>query len=205
MKHSIKLLRTALITGLAITLILQSTLLAAQCEDIRGKVVRLHVLAHSDSEEEQQLKLAVRDALLTHGAHLLQGAENKEQAVLQLQNNLPELTEIAQKAVTKQGKSHSVTCSITPTYFNTRTYDSVTLPAGEYTALRVVIGDGNGQNWWCVMFPNLCIPSATQTESLVPYLNEGETDLVEHGQRYQVRFKAVEWFSWLRNQCRRWF
>ncbi len=205
MTHNIKPWRTALLMGLIITLLLQSTLLAQQCNGIRDKVLRLHILANSDSTQDQHLKYLVRDALLTQGGHILQGAHTKEQAIARLQEHLPELTRIARQTLIEQGDDSAVTCTVQPTYFATRTYETVTLPAGNYTALRVVIGEGNGQNWWCIMFPNLCIPAAAESPPTESYFTAGQTDLMEHGQRYQVKFKAVEWFQAAADQIKRWF
>jgi stage II sporulation protein R len=208
--NNIKLLRAALTLGLVATVILQSTVLAQQCHGIRDQVFRLHILANSDTECDQQLKIKVRDRILKEGAHLLKGAKNKEDAILLTQNNLDALTAIAQKEINQNGYQYSVTCRVAQTYFETRTYDNaVTLPAGNYTALQVIIGEGKGKNWWCVMFPNLCIPAASEVETtphaMDEVLTEGETHLVENGNRYQIKFKTVEWVQSLLNQCREWF
>lgn len=191
-----KLLLRALVLGLMTTLILQTTLLAQQCQGIRDNVLRLHVLANSDTAEDQQIKYAVRDALLTKGGALLQGARTKEQALSLAREQLPALTQIAADTLREQGSDQTVAVTLSDAYFDTRRYDTVTLPAGNYTALRVVLGEGGGQNWWCVMFPNLCIPAAgqidEQNDSLRQVLTEGQTELVEGGRPYRIKFKTVE-------------
>jgi stage II sporulation protein R len=167
-------------------------------------------MVHYNRWNDQLLKLKVRDRLITEGATLFTDATTKEEAILLTKEHLDELTDIAKQEIVKNGYDYTVTCKVEDVYFNTRTYDNaVTLPAGNYTALQVVIGEGKGKNWWCVMFPNLCIPAATDVSTkddvLDQVLTQGETDLVENGQRYQVKFKTVEWFQKIANHCREWF
>lgn len=207
-KQNIKLFRAALLLGLAATIILQTTVLAQQCYEIRDSVLRLHILANSDSSKDQLLKLKVRDRLITDGSELLTGAQNKDDAILLTSKQLEKLTALAQDELQKAGCTDSVHCSLETAYFNTRKYETVTLPAGNYTALRVIIGNGSGKNWWCVMFPPLCIPAATEVdtdrEALEQVLSPGETDLVENGQQYAIKFKAVEMVQSVVNKCREW-
>jgi stage II sporulation protein R len=192
-----KLWVASLCLGLAVTLICQCTLLSAECTAIRNNLVRLHILANSDSQTDQALKIKVRDALLSHSGGLFAGYTTKEEAIGKLEGSLDKLTQIAQETLEQEGCCLPVTCQLEETYFNTRVYDTVTLPAGNYTALRVLIGKGAGQNWWCVMFPPLCIPAAqevtAQTDGLEGVLTQKEQDLVTNGPRYQMKFKVVEW------------
>ncbi len=206
-EHTIKNLWVAsLCLGLAITVICQCVLLSTECTAIRNNLVRLHILAHSNSDRDQALKLKVRDALLAYGGELFSGYTTKEQAITEMEKKLTILEQVAEETLQNEGSPYPVTCKLEETYFNTRVYDTVTLPAGNYTALRVLIGDGAGRNWWCVMFPPLCIPAAesvtTQTDGLEGVLTPNEQDLVENGPRYQMKFKAVEWVErakeWLR-------
>ncbi|MBR4867954.1 MAG: stage II sporulation protein R [Clostridia bacterium] len=203
-KHKKKVI-AALILGLAITLTLQATLLAEQCYGIREKVFRLHILANSDSPADQQLKLKVRDALLTYGGPLLSGAQNKEEAAGLANQHINELQQIAQNALNKYGSDQSVSITVADTYFNTRYYQTVTLPAGTYTALRVVLGEGKGKNWWCVMFPNLCIPTATDSKGMEDVLTPGQTKLVEGGNQYKIKFKTIEFAQSALNKCKAWW
>lgn len=190
-------------------MICQSVVLAQQCQAIRREVVRLHILANSDSQHDQELKLKVRDRLLTDGNSFLSMATNSEEALGALEENLPRLEALAEDTLQQNGCDLPVTCSLEQTFFNTRIYDTITMPAGNYTALRVIIGEGSGENWWCVMFPPLCIPAATDVtakeETLEDVLTNGQTDLVENGEKYEVKFKAVEWFQQAVDKCRQWF
>lgn len=192
-----KLWVASLCLGLAVTVICQCTLLSAECTAIRNNLVRLHILANSDTEQDQALKLKVRDAILAFGGDIFKGTITKKDAVEKMEGNLETITKIAEETLQKEGCFLPVTCQLEETYFNTRVYGTVTLPAGNYTALRVLIGNGAGQNWWCVMFPPLCIPAAeevdTEEKSLDGILTEKEQDLVTNGPRYQMKFKVVEW------------
>lgn len=210
MQHTVKQrrpLRAALLLGLCAAVIFQTTVLARQCEGVRQSVLRLHVLANSDNAADQLLKLRVRDRLLADGAPLLAGAQNRDQAADLAKQQTAALQALAADELARAGSRLGVTCRVERAYFPTRVYGTVTLPAGEYTALRVVIGSGRGQNWWCVMFPPLCLPAACPPEdapTVDSVLTDGEADLVQNGPRYRVRFKTVEWVEAALQALRDW-
>lgn len=133
-------------------------------EEIYDKVVRLHVLANSDSEEDQAVKLAVRDAILEVTVPLLQNCETKEEAILLLEENQALLSQTAQAVLCEQGFDDTVSIEMGLEKYPTRTYDSLCFPAGEYISMRVSLGEGRGQNWWCCLFPPLCLGAATVNE-----------------------------------------
>ncbi len=170
---------------------------AGNCATVRDSVVRLHILANSDSKEDQTLKLKVRDAVIAAGAGLLDGVTDREQAEDRLQEVLPQLIETAQQCVYDEGYSYPVTAELTTMYFTTRTYESGTFPAGRYRAVRFSIGDAKGKNWWCVMYPPLCVSAVTDKASLSDVMNKGACTIVSEAPRYVVRFKVVEWFETL--------
>ena len=124
------------------------------------KVVRLHVLANSDSEEDQALKLKVRDAVLEQATETLRGADSQAEASRRLTDILPELEETARAVITANGYDYGVRAELAETSFPTKEYDGFALPAGEYLALRVLIGEAEGQNWWGVVYPPLCRTAA---------------------------------------------
>ncbi len=173
----------------------------AQCEDISERVLRLHILAASDSEEDQALKLKVRDAILAETDGLLDGVLSTALAEETLRDTLPHIERIAQRVLAENGVSDSVRVELCDMHFDTRYYENITMPAGEYRALRVVIGEGKGHNWWCVVFPPMCLSSACESE-LSDVLTEQEVAIVTEPTRYEVRFKVVEWYqqfmNWLR-------
>ena len=159
-----------------------------ECAQIRGEVFRLHILAASDSPEDQANKLAVRDALLAESERLFEGAATLSRAELQAAEKLEEIERIAEATLKQRGCGDPVKAELVHMYFNTRVYEDVTLPAGEYDALRLTIGQGQGQNWWCVMFPPLCVGAAADPD---PQLTQEIRDLSEE-QPYQLSFAVVE-------------
>lgn len=130
-------------------------------EKIYSSVIRLHVLANSDSEEDQNLKLLVRDSLLRESETLLSGFSSKEEAQKVVKANLDKLTSVAQNTVYDNGYSYPVTIYFDEEKYPTRDYESLCFPSGEYLSLRVCIGEAEGQNWWCVLFPPMCLAAAS--------------------------------------------
>ena len=174
----------------------------ARCAGIRREVLRLHVIANSDSEADQRAKLYVRDALLLEGADLFDGSIDAATAQKILNPRTEELERCARKALRELGMDSSVRIEVGEDYFPTRTYEDagVTLPAGRYQAVRVILGQGGGQNWWCVMFPPLCLPAAQPKNSaaLDAVLTGGQLRIVKSNPRLEIRFKIVElWEGWM--------
>lgn len=178
--------------GLIFAIISSVTSFGLDCRSIRDDVVRLHILANSDSEADQQVKLAVRDALLSSGKELFSGTVNKENAAEALEMQKQELTETANRVLRENGFNYEAKIYLAEEYFTTRTYENFTLPAGEYLALKVILGEGAGHNWWCVMFPPLCLPAATDNADLNAVFGEDEVTIIESSPKYEIRFKIVE-------------
>lgn len=163
---------------------------------IRENVLRLHILANSDSAEDQKLKLKVRDALLLKTDEIFSDCENEEQAALAAKDNLNLLTAEAERVVKENGYNYEVSATVCDMWFEDRVYEDFTLPAGNYEAVRITLGRGEGHNWWCVMFPSVCLPSASKgSEVLNDVLSEKETDMCENPRRYVAKFKVVELFQ----------
>jgi stage II sporulation protein R len=172
------------------------TVFAQQCDDIRDKVFRLHILANSDSAADQALKLKVRDQILAVSGDLFATTGDKAQAEETVKENLSRITQIAQQEVQQEGYTYQVTAHVVNMYFTTRTYGNVTLPAGYYDALRIEIGAAKGHNWWCVLFPPLCLPSAQGKEKMDDVLSTGECGIVTNGgQSVVIKFKVVELYE----------
>ncbi len=159
-------------------------------EQLRGSVLRLHILAESDSERDQQLKLKVRDALLTSG--VLDGADDLKSAENIASAKLPEIERIAEDTLRENGCSLPVSAELADVEFDERTYGDITMPAGEYRALRVKIGSAQGHNWWCVMYPPLCLPAACEVtddkKKECELFDDDELDIMYHPEKYEVRF-----------------
>ena len=162
------------------------------------KVVRLHVLANSDSEEDQALKLKVRDAVLERATETLRGADDQAEARRRLTAILPELEETARVVITANGYDYGVRAELAETSFPTKEYDGFALPSGGYLALRVVIGAGEGRNWWCVVYPPLCTAAASDLSrtALGAGLTEDDLSLITgDGDGYVLRFRSLELLS----------
>lgn len=124
--------------------------------DVPDKIIRLHVVANSDSPEDQQLKLYVRDEVIGRMTKKFEGLKDINEVRRTIQESIGEIEAIAQDAIRKRGKQYDVSAALVKTDFPTKVYGNLTLPAGYYQALNIVIGNGQGKNWWCVMFPPLC-------------------------------------------------
>lgn len=198
-----KIWEKSICLALILSVLLSFTGLSAECEDIRGSVLRLHVLANSDSESDQTLKLAVRDRILADSAGMLDGVETREEAEERVAARLEQIRAAAEDELRSRGSEDSVSVELTNMYFTTRQYDSAELPAGYYDALRVTIGSGQGHNWWCVLFPALCLPAAEAPSSLEDVLSPPETQLVEgESGGYEIKFRCVEVFEQIRDWLR---
>ncbi len=163
------------------------------CSGIRENVLRLHVIANSDSPEDQSLKYEVRDAVLREGKDAFVGAENSAEAQEKIRRQLLLIRQTAQQTVESSGYAYDVRVELARSYFPTREYEGVTLPAGYYKAVRVIIGQGKGKNWWCVMFPPLCLPAAARDEvRLEDILGDRERNIVYSENKYKIRFWLVE-------------
>lgn len=193
----------ALCLAFVLSVLLSFAGFAAVCEEIPSQVLRLHVLANSDSAADQNLKLKVRDRILKESAGVMEGIGDLEGAKRAAASRMPQLQKAAQDEVRRRGSEDPVTVSLGKTYFPTRVYGGVTLPAGIYDALRVTIGSGRGHNWWCVIFPALCLPAAEDEEQLEleDVLSPNELRVVRGSGGYEVKFKTVEYYerikSWL--------
>ena len=189
-----------MITGLIITLVFTLVPFEGECREISNNVFRVHILANSDSEEDQNLKLQVRDALIQRAEPLLNGVKTKEDAMKIVSENLELLQNTASEVIYSQGFDYPVRLSVTNMYFTTRYYGDVTMPGGFYDALRVEIGKAEGKNWWCVMYPSLCLYSDNSSSSMKEGLSERQYDIVTEGEDYVFRFKIVEIFTGLCNK-----
>lgn len=163
-------------------------------DTVREECLRLHVLADTDSEADQNVKLKVRDAILTETGDLFASCNTASEATEKVAERKEEIRLIAQKVLRENGFNYGAEVFIEEEYFSTRQYENVTLPAGNYTALKVILGDGEGHNWWCVMFPPLCLPAVTEKndDSVYGVFGENGGALVTGKSSYKVKFRIVE-------------
>ena len=193
-----KKIKISVTVGIVVAILFSICSFAKTSEEIRSDVLRLHVIANSDTSVDQNLKLRLRDYILQEGKDIFNGSVNVENAVENIEPVLPELEKSAKAFVNQAGFDYDVKISLSNEYFTTRTYETVTLPAGKYLALRVVIGSGEGHNWWCVMFPPMCVPAADKKDEIENVFSEKEIKLVESKPKYEPRFKVVEIYEQLK-------
>lgn len=192
---------TYLVTLLCATLILAVVPVSGE-EALYDNVLRLHVIANSDSDEDQSLKLAVRDEILAVYGDRLAECTSKEEAEEKAAALASEMTESAKGVIAEHGYDYGVRLTLTRESYPTRVYGDVTMPAGEYCSLRIIIGEGAGENWWCVLFPPMCVGNAMggETDGSVPVgLSASQYKLISGNGRYAVRFKILELVEGLLN------
>lgn len=176
--------------------------------EVRDKILRLHVIAASDSARDQGIKLSVRDAVLDAVGELLADAKTLPEAVAAVEAGRDEITSAARARLRENGSDADVCLELGREIYPTRDYGEIRLPAGEYTSLRVIIGEGEGQNWWCVLFPTLCMSAAKRgndstdtTATPQDYLAAGftpeqyRTITQTTAPKYKIRFKLLELFA----------
>ena len=176
----------------------------AVSEDISNSVFRLHVIANSDSDEDQELKYKVRDEVLEYMNKISSDCSSKEEVINLAYEHQDEFKQIAEQVIKDNGYDYSVNIRIGNFDFPTKTYGDISLPAGKYDALRIEIGEAKGQNWWCVMFPPLCFVDVTSgvvpdesKETIKNNLNEEEYNLVSQKESSAIKFKfsLIEFFK----------
>ena len=174
--------------------------------EVYDTVLRLHVLANSDSEEDQALKLKVRDAVLEVTAPLLEDVTDRDGAEAVIRAHMTQIQAAAETVVAKNGSRQTVTVMLDTEDYPTRNYESCAFPAGKYLSLRICLGDAEGQNWWCVLFPPLCLSTATAKDEaedafIQVGLSKEQYGIITETQdtKYKIRFKILEavkeWFN----------
>lgn len=196
----LRLGRKAVFLGFIFAAVVSLTDFSGKCDGINDKIFRFHVLANSNSEEDQELKFKVRDSVLLYCSQFIKEDMKKDDVKEVIRMHMDDIKKLAEDEIKKNGYDYSVKLEMCDdAYFNNRNYNTVTIPAGNYQAIRVIIGEGRGNNWWCVMFPPMCLPAAEEREELENVLNDGQMDLVENLNHYEVKFKIWEGFISLKN------
>lgn len=176
-------------------------------DNIEHEVLRMHILANSDAEYDQNLKLKVRDRLLENSDVIFGGCESLEEMKVKANENLSEINDIVLEVIHENGYNYTAQTQLVNMEFDTREYGDITMPSGKYDALRVTIGEAEGHNWWCVMYPPLCIPAAEKVESdektAEDYFDAEELDIMKNPEKYEVRFKCVEMFKELKSKIKK--
>jgi len=195
MDRKLKTWEVALMFGVLIAVVAGSWLGREQ-QELADSVIRFHVIANSDSDEDQALKLAVRDRVLAQAEEIYPEGATLAEAQAALEGHLNLLAAAGREVVEEQGYDYPVAATLEDCWFPTKEYEGFALPAGNYTALRVTIGEGRGQNWWCVAFPPLCLGAASETvdqAAQAGLFTPGQAALVtQDGEGYVLKFKAME-------------
>lgn len=193
------------ICAVALVLVTAVSYISWQVNDIEESVLRLHIVANSDSEEDQALKLKVRDEVVDRCGFLFESCASAEQSIKTAADNIGFIKYVAEQVITENGYNYNADCQVTQCVFPTKQYERpgdsvVSLPGGEYNALNIKIGDAKGKNWWCVMYPPLCfvdgvvsVPDETD-ELLRSQLTASEYELITESDRpdVKIKFKIAE-------------
>ena len=171
--------------------------------DLSNSLFRLHVIANSNSKEDQNLKYLVRDELISYMNTLCSNVSSKEQAIAIANEHLDDFQKVANEVISKNGFNYSAKVQIGNFAFPTKTYGDISLPAGYYDALKVELGKAEGKNWWCVMFPSLCfvdinngiVPEESKEELQSSLLEEDYNLISSNNSEYKLKFKIVELFE----------
>lgn len=177
--------------GLICAIVLSFARFEVRCDELRDGVLRLHIIANSDSKEDQALKLVVRDEILKNSTDIFKNCDTVEDAILTADSKIDDISEIANKVLEQNGFNYEARVSVGDKYFDTREYDDFTLPAGTYKSLVVDLGDAKGKNWWCVVFPCVCLPSASDSKLSDSVSNES-AKTAENAPKYKIEFKSIE-------------
>ena len=197
----VKMFMMSIVIGVCITSAVQSYSNKVMA-DISSSVVRLHVVANSDTDEDQALKLEVRDEIIDFLEPVLQDADSVEETKKLLEDNIKKIEEEAQKIVKKYGYTYGVTADFGNYNFPSKSYENAQFPKGKYDALKIVIGKGEGKNWWCVLYPQLCfdysqngVLSKESDTKLKNVLTYDEYNMITSKSDINFKLKIVEWFS----------
>ncbi len=191
-----KKLFTSILIALTVVSLYSFLPFEEECRNISNEVLRIHILADSDNEADQQLKLKVRDEILRFTDGLYSDVKSKEEAIKVTNKHIDEIIATAENTLKENGCQKDVKAEILDMNFNTRNYEDITMPSGNYTALRVTIGSGEGKNWWCVMYPSLCLYTASDAKSLEDELTDKQYEVITQRPKYEFKFKILEYFDY---------
>ena len=179
----------SIVSAFILCLLLSFATFSANADKIEKSVLRLHILANSDSTYDQNLKLKVRDEVLKYSENILKNVSGKAQAKNIISEHKNELLSVAENVIKKEGNGESVALELTKCYFERRDYEDFSLPPGYYDAVRIKIGKAKGHNWWCVIFPKVCVGAAAD---ITDNMTDGERDIVKNPDDYKIEFKITE-------------
>ncbi len=188
-----KMFMKILLTTLLMTVLMSGVGLESTCAQLKEDVLRLHILANSDSPFDQELKMQVRDSIIEEISPLYDGVTTKAEAISITQRNLDVIVQVAADVIAQHNSDYSIAAEITKEHFDTRHYDKFTMPAGMYDTLLIKIGEGKGKNWWCVMYPTLCV-GASSNFTMKENLSDDAYSLITEDD-FVFKFKFIEYFE----------
>ncbi len=188
-RHAVEL---SVLFGLLCAVLLSTARFDAACDDLRHNVLRLHIIANSNSDADQAVKIKVRDRILEETSAVFGNKTNLSEAEGAVKERLNDFEEIAKSVLCENGFDYGASAELGTDFFETREYESFTLPAGNYRSLIIRLGKAEGKNWWCVVFPAVCVPAASPDARLSDSASEESALIAEHPQKYIMKFKAVE-------------
>ena len=197
-----KIIAKLLIVCFLLGLVIWCTSVIADRRFLSQELIRLHVVADSDDAADQQVKLQVKDAVVSYLQMEMPGDMDTQQAKAWLQENLPQIQVVANRELENTQQTYSAAVSFAKEAFPTREYDTFTLPAGVYESLRITIGQGEGKNWWCVVFPSLCVSATTDgfaDTAAGAGFSDTLTDTLTGEEPYEIRFFFLDCLGWLEN------
>ncbi len=195
-----KAIEKSIVVGLIFSALYNAVDFSVSCENINSKIFRLHILANSDSAQDQNLKIRIKNKIQQFSQNVLNDYNSKEEAESIFIKNLSNIEEIAKKEIKNCGYNYPICSRVANSYFSTRNYEDFVLPAGNYDALEIKIGSGEGKNWWCILFPMLCVGTAKKSKRLNKTFCKNERDIIcNKRKKYVIRFKFVEMYHTLRN------
>jgi len=184
--------KVCLLIGFALLIFFASVIVDRQ--HLNEDLIRLHIVAQSDTVEDQNIKLQVRDALMRDLQSNMVNVQDRQEAEQYLLNNLPHLEAVANSVLSECNAEYTAKVTLRKEAFDIRHYDTFSLPAGVYRSLRVELGTAQGKNWWCVVFPSLCMQASAQQED-VSVFSDRLTDTIEGEQGYELRFFLLDWLG----------
>ena len=185
-----KTFNIALVCALVCSIMLSMVGFKDSCDEMYSNIIRIRIIANSDSQEDQNLKIKVRDAVLEKSKELYGNGSTYEDAVKITDENLDVLLEEARFVIENSGYSYCVNTEFRDEFFDTRVYDDFTLPAGKYKTAVFTVGEGKGQNWWCVIFPQVCVGACSG--NLEDSISKASSDYAYNAEDYVIKFKTVE-------------
>ena len=203
MEKRIKTLDIAMLLGAAAAIIFAVFMdFTAQCEELQATAFRLHILANSDSAFDQRIKYELRDYIIDELGYIFNEADSKDKAKLIATRNLKLITERANSFLEEKGCKYTAYCTVGKSGFGTRKYGDYTLPAGEYDSLRIILGEGSGKNWWCVLYPEVCLSAVSEKKQVFAERSlyrknklSAEMTADSKNQKIEIKFAIYEWLK----------